>query len=366
MTKKNRARWFWVPLYALAPLALALAPGCGDDNKKTSGTADEAIKKQRTEEAQSTAEPEGTAPPVEEGETPIAPPPAPTENTAPQAAAASGAPGAEVAQAVNLLRGGKYEQAINQAKAALRRNEKYVPAMVVMARAYYHLGKMEFCESVCDIALEINPNTGECYNLKGFVALKNDNDPLAMKHFEKATQVKPDLGPAWLNLGVQYIKVKNYTAAVPVLERAVSLMGNRPTAHLNLGSAYRGAGQSDPAMLAKARASYQKALQLKANYPIAQFNLGILFLDAPSFPGMDKLQQLNTAIAHFTKYKRQVTYLNKNDPVDTYIKEAQKAYEREKKRIEREKKRAARAAAKKAKAQEKPAAQPAQPAQPAQ
>ncbi len=365
MTRDKRSRWFWVSLLALL-LAFSLTAGCGDDNKKTSGTADEVLKKQQAEQAagDSVAAPEGTPLPMAEGEDPIAPPPAPTEYTAPSASAATSSdPGTVVRQALNLVRRGQYEQAINKAKAALRRNEKYVPAMVVMSRAYYHLGKMEFTESVCDIALEIDGNTGECFNLKGFVALKNKNEPLAMKHFEKATQVMPALGPAWLNLGVQYIKVKNYSAAVPVLERAASLMANRPTAHLNLGSAYRGAGQSDPATLAKAKASYDKALQLKSKYPIAYFNLGILFLDAPSYPGMNKLQQLNTAIAHFTKYKRQMTYINKNDPVDGFIKEAQKAYEREQKRIVREKKRSARNAAKKAKAAEKAAAQPA--AQPA-
>jgi Tfp pilus assembly protein PilF len=247
-----------------------------------------------------------------------------------------------VRNALLLVRRGKYEAAIRQAKSALRRDEKYVPAMVVMSRAYLHLNKLEFSESICDIALSINGNTGECYNIKGFIALKDKNDPLARAHFEKATQVQPSLGPPWLNLGAQYLKVKNYRAAIPALETAVSRMPSRPEAHLNLGSAYRGDGK-----LVKAQQSYKKALQLKGNnYPSAYFNLGILFLDAQKYPGMDTLQKLNTAVAYFNKYKQQMTYLKKDDPVDAYIKEAQKKYEREQKRREREAKRRARAKAK--------------------
>jgi tetratricopeptide (TPR) repeat protein len=136
-----------------------------------------------------------------------------------------------------------------------------------------------------------------------------------------------------------YLKAKNYAAAVPVLERAVQLMPNRAEAHLNLGAAYRGAGQ-----LVKAQMSFNQALRLRPTYPAAQFNLGVLFLDAPSFPGMDYLQQMNRAVAYFNAYKQQVTYLPKDDPVEDFIAEAQKKHKRKVKDIEREKKRRAREA----------------------
>ena len=243
-----------------------------------------------------------------------------------------------------MVRRGKYEDAIRQCKAALRRDEKYVPAMVVMARAYYHLGKLEFATSICDIALSINRATGECLNLKGFIALKNKEDVVARQMFQKATQVQPSLGPPWLNLGAQYLKVKNYRAAIGPLERAISIMPSRAEAHLNLGSAYRGANQ-----VVKAFNSYSQALKLRSNnFPSAYFNLGILFLDAQKYPGMDKLQQLNTAVTYFNRYKQQMSYLSKDDPVNAYITEAQKTYKREQKQRERDARRKARDAAKKA------------------
>lgn len=331
--------------WLLVVLGAALFWGCGDKEKKESGTQDEFLKQEKAKQAaaaeQKQKDEAGGAAEAGKEPTPAAPPtPAPTEVSDEKPGVA---PTAEVQNALALVRRGHYEQAINQCKAALRRNEKYVPAMVVMARAYYHLNKLEFADSVCDIALSIDASSAECLNIKGFVALKNENDPLAREFFDKATKAKDSFGPAWLNLGVQYLKVKNYPAAIPALERAVQLLSNRAEAHLNLGSAYRGAGE-----VSKAQASYLKALQLKPNYPDAYFNLGILFLDAPSFPGMNRLQQLNTAVDHLNKYKRLMSYLPKDDPADAYIREAQKAYEREQKALEREAQRKAREAAKKA------------------
>lgn len=319
---------------------------CGAENKKESATPNEVIQKEQQE---------GTTPSTEKA-TADKNASVPTNTVDynandPKAQADTNEvevkpapiPATEVDNALRLLRKGQYEQAINQSKAALRRNEKYVPAMVVMARAYFQLNKLEFAESICEIALSIEPTCAECLNLKGFIALKTDNEPLAIDQFDKATKAKANFGPPWLNLGAQYLKVKNYTAAISALEKATELMPNRAEAFLNLGSAYRGAGE-----LVKAQQSYVQALKIRSTYPAAYFNLGILFLDAATFPGISKLQQLTMAIENFSKYKRQMTYLSKDDPVDSYIKEAQKSYEREQKQLLRDAQRRAREAAKKA------------------
>lgn len=266
-------------------------------------------------------------------------------------------------QAKRELRRGAYEAAIRESKAALQRDEKYTDAMEVMARAYYQLGKNEFAEAICDIALSINPKSGECYNLKGFIALRLEDEPRALQMFKKGTEVAPDYGPPWLNLGSRYVDVKNYREAVPALERAVELMGDRAEAHLNLGAAYRGLGR-----LEDAQRHLTKAMRLRPNYPAAFFNLGILYLDADKYPGIDKVQQLQLAISNLTKYKSLQRFSNSEDPVDTYLRAAEREITREKRTIERDKQRKAREAAKQAaeaaKAKEKPkaAAEPAKPA----
>ena len=88
---------------------------------------------------------------------------------------AGSAPSGLVRSALQSVHRGQHEAAIRQCKQALRRDEKYTPAMEVMARAYYHLGKTEFAAAICDIALGIDPRSAKCHNLKGFVALKEQD-----------------------------------------------------------------------------------------------------------------------------------------------------------------------------------------------
>lgn len=247
----------------------------------------------------------------------------------------------EVENAHRFIRQGAYEQAILYAKNILQRDEKYVPAMLVIARAQYHLKKYEFSESICDTVISIDSKQAECFVIKGFIAQKNGNDPLARELFEKASKANPNYGVAWLNLGAQYLKVKNYEAASSALSKAVELMPERPEGFLNLGSALRGLGQ-----VVEAQKQYERALKLKSNYPEAYFNLGILYLDAPSFPGVNKMDQYTISMKYFGYYKRQRGFLNKEDPSEAYIKEAQKAIEREQRFQQNEAKRKAREAAK--------------------
>jgi len=275
---------------------------------------------------------------------------APAGGGAVQADALAAAPGAPPARpnnivrtAMAMVRRGQYEGAILQCKTALRRNEKFVPAMEVLARAYFHLGKTEFADSVCDMALKLEQRSGRCYNLKGFIALKQEQGELALALFKKATDVDADYAPGWLNLGAQYLRVKNFDKAVPTLERAVQLMGNRPEAQLNLGAAYRGAGK-----VLKADQAFKKALRLRPGYPAAWFNLGILYLDAPQFPGMTGLQKLQTSIAYLNKYRSGGGFRDAKDPAEEYIKAAQKAMKKEERRLKREAKKRAREAEKKA------------------
>ena len=252
----------------------------------------------------------------------------------------SGAPlSAQTENAVRLLRAGRYEDAIREAKVALKRDEKHVPAMEVVARAYYYLGKLEFADAICELALEIQPDAGRCLNLRGMVALKQEDRAAALQRFEESTKRASDYGPGWLNLGAQYLEAKNYEAAREALEEAADHLPDHAEVYLNLGSAYRGAGQ-----LLEAQQNYHRALKLRHNYAEAHFNLGILYLDAPEFPGLSKLAQLERAAVELNRYKALYRYRIKEDrqEIEDYLREVEKRVAREKKRMAREAARQAR------------------------
>lgn len=94
------------------------------------------------------------------------------------------------------IAGRRYVAAIRASRAALKKHEKDIPAMVAMALAYYHLGKYELAQGICDITLDIQSSCGACHLIKGFIAIKQKNGPLAHVQFKRATQRSPRLGQA--------------------------------------------------------------------------------------------------------------------------------------------------------------------------
>ena len=247
-------------------------------------------------------------------------------------------PTEEVKAAQKLYDARNFQGAVIQAKAALNKNERYTPAMLVMAKAYFKLGKNEWVKTLGDMMKNAGASEAErseIYQMLAFMEVDKKNTPGAIEQFRKAAEARPDNAILWNNLGAQYLVVKNYREAGPVLERSVQLQPTFTKAHLNLGSAYRGVKQYD-----KALAEYKQALALFPRYADAVFNLGILYLDAEKMPNMDTTAKLNTAITYFQQYKQMLIGAGQSVPAeaDAYLNEAQEGIKKEQKRIERQKK----------------------------
>jgi tetratricopeptide (TPR) repeat protein len=246
-------------------------------------------------------------------------------------------PTEETQQADQLYRAGRYVDAVAAAKTALNKNERYTPAMLVMAKAYYKLHKYEWMKKLWEMMQANGASDAEksdIYQLLGFLEVDAKNVPGAIALFKQAAEARPDNSILWNNLGAEYLTAKNYTEAMPVLEKSVQLQPGFAKGHLNLGDAYRGNKVYD-----KAQAEYDKALQLFPNYADAVFNLGILYLDADKSPNMDLFAKENTAIQYLQKYKQMMgSSLPPGDPTDAYITEAQEDIKKEEKRLDRIKK----------------------------
>jgi len=262
-----------------------------------------------------------------------------------------GDPAPETKTAGDYLRRGRYEDAIRMSKLALGRDERYVPAMVILAKSYYNLKKFELATSIIDIARSVDPNNGECYNLLGFLSLQRNDQIGATSAFKKATELDGNSPTAWNNLAGQYLTAKNYDSALDAADKATKLAPKFAKAQINLGSAYRGKSQ-----YSEADRAFKEAIKLDPGLSSAYFNLGILYLDAKEMPGIDLVAKLNMAINYLNRYKQAAAPM-KDDPVDGYIDEARKSIEREQKRLDRLKKQQERDKAKGAPAAAPPAAQ---------
>jgi tetratricopeptide (TPR) repeat protein len=266
------------------------------------------------------------------------------------------------AKAKQLLRSGQNDQAIAEARNALRDHEQNVEAMLVIAEAFYKQGKHELVQSVSGSILKVDAKIlspeekSQAYNLMGFAYLQAGKRVDAFTAFKNAAETDANNASAWNNLGVQYMWRGDSKTAESCFEYSISLDAKFAEAQLNWGAALRANGK-----LPEAEAAFRQASKLRPNWAEIHFNLGVLYLDAEQLPNLDEIGRLDAAIAEFEKYKTLVgnggSSLERSSKkkrgasdamgnelvsvaqADLYIKAANKGIESEERRKEREQKR---------------------------
>jgi tetratricopeptide (TPR) repeat protein len=135
--------------------------------------------------------------------------------------------------------------------------------------------------------------------LRGLIERETGQRKQALLDFERATDKRPDLFEAHINLGEMKLEAGNASEAEAPLEKAVHFAPNLAVAHLDLGDCYRLLGRA-----ADAKKELVSALTMDSTLVGAHYNLGLLYLFSPSVPGMlDQDDQLTKAIQEFEAYK---------------------------------------------------------------
>lgn len=226
------------------------------------------------------------------------------------------------------LHAGQHENAIVLAKLALSKDDHHVPSMLTLATAYYFQGKHELAASVVGIAQAQDQNNAEAFLLLGYLALAKEDRIAATAAIKKATELDPGFGLAWHNLSAMYLLAKNHERALFACERSTVLLPGLAGTKLNYGSALRGMKR-----YAEAETAYKQVLSDEPQNQDALFNLGILYLDAPSMPGFDAISQKMVAIRYLESYLDTAgARSSKDEAAEAYIKEARAALEREQRR----------------------------------
>ncbi|HEX9051739.1 MAG TPA: tetratricopeptide repeat protein, partial [Anaeromyxobacter sp.] len=233
----------------------------------------------------------------------------------------------EVALAEVLLATGRLDEAEQEARKALKLDEKNVPAMVSLATAYHRKKRHELAKMVLENARQVDDRDPTVWNRLGFVDLALGNRARALEDFRTAAALGPDFAEARANYGAFLSDAEDYAGAVAELEAAVRLAPRSAPAWLDLGNAYRGIQQFE-----KAEAAYGKARELDPALREVDFNLAVLYLDGDK-PGTPALARLERSVAFFDAFEK----AGGADPkVPEYRKDAGKAIDREKKRLARE------------------------------
>jgi tetratricopeptide (TPR) repeat protein len=235
----------------------------------------------------------------------------------------------------------KPADAITTARAALRRDERFVPAMLSLVRANLKAGKVELADSVIEQALAIDEKNAQLHFLKGKRLSEDKKLSEAITEFKRAVELDPDFAEARMELGLRLLAGANYDEALQQLQAVDKLTPRLVEVQLALGDAYRSKRQWNDA-----KSAFDKALRMRSDLPQAHFNLALLYMTAGAeFPGPDVLTSLGKAKEEFAAYRTQMgSKLGRDDASTAYLDDIDKSIAREQKRIEREKKAAERGA----------------------
>jgi Flp pilus assembly protein TadD len=237
-----------------------------------------------------------------------------------------------------LVRADRVDEAERVARRALSRDERFVPAILALAKASDRRGRKELADSTLEQAKDIDPNSPELQFLLGKKFQRDGDLANALTAYRRAVELNPDYAEARMALGIQFMASGNYNEALEQFDATSKLVPTLVAAHLNLGDAYRALRRFQDA-----KKEFDKALRMQAQLPEAHYNLGLMYMAAGAeFPGLTELDALDRALTEFNTYRSQVgPKLPPGDLSASYMADVQKRIEREKKRIEREKAKAA-------------------------
>lgn len=210
------------------------------------------------------------------------------------------------------------------AQESLKLDPTFAPAMLAVARDHYRARRLDLAlyalKAVLDGFGERNPprdkNNIEARLLRATIWLENDRRVNAMEDYKIVLEGRPDLVVPRLRYASYLLESGGVAEAIPMLQKALQYDRNNLAAHLTLGDAYRLHGE-----YAKARQEFDWVQQQNGGLAAVHYNLGLLYLFAPSVDGMSAREQLDAATNALNKFKELATKAEQGD-VDELLKRA--------------------------------------------
>lgn len=193
------------------------------------------------------------------------------------------------------------------AQEALKLNPNYAPSMVALARDHYRNRRLDLAQYALQAILDgfdaDNPardkENVEARLIRALIYREEGRRAAAIKEFEQVLTVRPDLVDASVQLATYYLQAGNADKALPLLDRALKYDNSNLIAHMNRGDCYRLMSK-----LTEAKKEFDWVLSKDSSMAQVHYDLGLLYLFAPSFPGMTPVAQADAAIAEFEKYQQ--------------------------------------------------------------
>ena len=177
-----------------------------------------------------------------------------------------------VTRAGELILDEKYAEAVTSLESALREEPTIPQALLLIATCYVELGRPEDAKAKLDILLKEDPES-----VQGLISLANilldegkKEDVIAL--CKRTLSVDDKNTQAYTLIGDVYMSQENYVEALPYLEKAIEIQPKITRTRLTLAACLVGARQYD-----RAQAELATVLADSAKFPLAHYNLGLLY-----------------------------------------------------------------------------------------
>jgi tetratricopeptide (TPR) repeat protein len=184
-----------------------------------------------------------------------------------------------------LREGGKVEEAIQQAQAALVRRANDPYALSEFALAQLSRGEIDAAELLSKEALKAVPPSAVAERTAGLISLERGDDAVAFRHFQRASELDPKDTTARINIGTVLLRAGVYDRAANELKAVLQIEPDNSAAALTLAAAIRGrAKRDDVASYAESERLLLGVLEREPKNLDATFNLAVLYADSMKRP----------------------------------------------------------------------------------
>jgi predicted Zn-dependent protease len=158
---------------------------------------------------------------------------------------------------VRLLNGealeaqGKWDEAITEYREVLKRNPDLPGIHDRLGRLLLALPKSDANKQNARLEFEeeikVNPSNGGAEYILGELARQDQQFPVAIGHFERATKLDPQFADAFIGLGRSMLEAGRNADSLAPLQAAAKLRPDIAAVHLYLGTAYSRTGNKEEA-----------------------------------------------------------------------------------------------------------------------
>lgn len=173
---------------------------------------------------------------------------------------------------------GRYQEALQELKAALQLDPGYIDVINNTAVTYYHMGKNDEAIQALQEAIQSNPDNVQAHCNLGNIFISQGRIDEASEEIDKAIRLNPNYAPAHISLGNVYLEQKNKEAAITEFQASIELDPNYAMAHINLGNVYKDSGRYEDAIT-----EFEKALEADPECVEANYGMGMAYCSKGSY-----------------------------------------------------------------------------------